>query len=82
MDDVTRLSIFQPYFTTKPAGHGTGLGLWIVRDIVERCAGAIDVRTSVGQGTSFVIYFPDEVDGGGNPHRRDGELAVGARRMQ
>jgi signal transduction histidine kinase len=82
MDDVTRSSIFQPYFTTKPAGHGTGLGLWIVRDIVERFAGAIDVRTSVGQGTEFVIYFPDEGDGVEKPHRRDGELAVGALRIR
>jgi signal transduction histidine kinase len=51
--------MFQPFFSTKPAGYGTGLGLWIVRDIVERCGGGIDVQTTPGRGTAFVIYFPD-----------------------
>ena len=58
MDDATRASIFEPFFTTKPSGRGSGLGLWIVRDIVERCGGAVDVRTAPGTGTSFVISFP------------------------
>jgi len=60
MDEEIRASIFEPFFTTKPSGRGTGLGLWIVRDIVDRCGGAIDVRTIPGNGTSFVISFPCE----------------------
>ena len=66
MDDATRASIFEPFFTTKPGGQGTGLGLWIVRDIVERCGGGVDVRTSPGKGTSFVIAFPEATEAGAN----------------
>jgi len=58
MDDATRSHIFEPFFTTKPSGQGTGLGLWIVRDIMERSGGAIDVRSTPGEGTEFVMYFP------------------------
>ena len=58
MDDQTRARMFEPFFTTKPAGRGTGLGLWIVRDVMERCGGGIDVQTTPGRGTKFVMYFP------------------------
>ena len=58
MDEPTRSQVFEPFFTTKPAGQGTGLGLWIVRDIMERSGGAIDVRSTPGSGTEFVMYFP------------------------
>jgi len=58
MDEATRSRIFEPFFSTKPSSRGTGLGLWIVRDIMERSAGAIDVRSTPGAGTEFVMYFP------------------------
>ena len=58
MDEATRSHIFEPFFTTKSPGQGTGLGLWIVRDIMERSGGAIDVRSTPGSGTEFVMYFP------------------------
>jgi two-component system cell cycle sensor histidine kinase/response regulator CckA len=57
MDEATRSQIFEPFFSTKPSGQGTGLGLWIVRDIMERSGGAIDVRSTPGVGTEFVMYF-------------------------
>jgi signal transduction histidine kinase len=58
MSEETRSRIFDPFFTTKPAGRGTGLGLWIARDIMQRCGGGIDVSSSPGGGTTFRLYFP------------------------
>lgn len=50
--------IFQPYFTTKDARQGTGLGLNIVQRLVKEGGGALHVKTAPGQGTAFSIYLP------------------------
>lgn len=50
--------IFQPYFTTKSAKQGTGLGLNIVQRLVKEAKAALRVQTRVGEGTSFVVYIP------------------------
>lgn len=50
--------IFDPFFTTKPVGLGTGLGLGICYQIVEKHQGKIQVSSSIGQGTEFVITLP------------------------
>jgi len=50
--------IFQPFFTTKPAGQGTGLGLSLSYDILKAHGGAINVKTKEGEGTEFVINLP------------------------
>ena len=49
--------VFQPYFSTKGARQGTGLGLNIVQRLVKEARGALHVRTDVGQGTSFTVYL-------------------------
>ena len=54
--------IFKPFFTTKPAGKGTGLGLCIVRDIVSRAGGKIRVESELGEGTTFFITLPVNLD--------------------
>jgi len=50
--------IYDPFFTTKDPGKGTGLGLFIVRQIVERNRGRIAVESAVGKGTTFFLDFP------------------------
>ena len=50
--------IFQPFFTTKPAGKGTGLGLSLSYDIIKAHGGELKVESNVGTGTSFLILLP------------------------
>ncbi|MGK2862644.1 MAG: tetratricopeptide repeat-containing sensor histidine kinase [Chitinophagaceae bacterium] len=50
--------IFQPFFTTKPTGQGTGLGLSLSYDIVKAHGGEIIVETKEGEGTEFIIQLP------------------------
>jgi two-component system NtrC family sensor kinase len=50
--------IFQPFFTTKPTGQGTGLGLSLSYDIVKAHGGELKVETKEGQGTEFTIILP------------------------
>jgi signal transduction histidine kinase len=50
--------IFQPFFTTKPTGQGTGLGLSLAYDIIKAHGGEIKVETNEGGGSTFRIELP------------------------
>lgn len=62
MDPQTLERIFDPYFTTKVPGHGTGLGLAVVHDIVRNHGGSLRVSSRSGEGSAFQIDLPVNAD--------------------
>jgi CheY-like chemotaxis protein len=58
MSPETRARAFDRFFSTKPPGRGSGLGLASVKRVVERCGGAIDLHSTSGEGTRFTMLLP------------------------
>jgi two-component system, cell cycle sensor histidine kinase and response regulator CckA len=58
MTDEVKAHLFEAFFTTKPKGKGTGLGLATCQTVVQQCGGHMAVTSEVGKGTTFKVYFP------------------------
>ncbi len=77
MDRDTLEHIFEPYFTTKGPGEGTGLGLAVIHGIVQGCRGFVQVESEVGRGTTFSVFLPVTMEAGSQPvARRQKSAAV------
>jgi len=73
--------IYDAFFTTKPIGEGTGLGLSLCQKIVQSCGGRIDVRSTVGVGTVFTVSLPPAPEQVVAP-RRPSQPVAGAKRYR
>ncbi len=61
--------IFEPFYTTKDVGEGTGLGLSVAYGIVKDHGGWIDVASRVGEEALFTVWLPEEADHDARSHR-------------
>ena len=64
ISDEIKEKIFTPFFTTKKVGEGSGLGLDIVKKIIEKHNGYIQLESEIGLGTQFKVYLPYEMEKG------------------
>jgi len=80
MDAETQAHIFEPFFSTKPQGKGSGLGLSIVHGIMKQCGGHINVYSEPGIGSVIKLFFPISTSAAIDSVRRSVPLELSAKR--
>jgi CheY-like chemotaxis protein len=78
MDAATVQRIYEPFFTTKPVGQGTGLGLAVVHGILQAHHGKITVVSQVDIGTTFCVYLPAQENAVLPPDEASGKITIGS----
>jgi signal transduction histidine kinase len=58
MNEKVLAQVFTPFFTTKPSNKGTGLGLTMVRDVVNQAGGKVLIQTALKKGTQVTVRMP------------------------
>ncbi|MCK4851475.1 MAG: GAF domain-containing protein, partial [Candidatus Omnitrophica bacterium] len=76
IEEKTMNKIFDPFFTTKEPGKGTGLGLSVSYNIIKEHNGEIDVKSTIGKGTTFTISIPVSVGASETPQAQDKDEAL------
>jgi signal transduction histidine kinase len=71
MTDEVLAKAFEPFYTTKPVGSGTGLGLSQVYGIAKQTGGTVSISTKVGQGTTMTVYLPRSTAQAASPPSQD-----------
>jgi two-component system NtrC family sensor kinase len=56
--EVQQRKVFDPFFSTKSSGKGTGLGLWVSYNIIEKMGGTITLQSEMGKGSTFTVKIP------------------------
>lgn len=83
MSDEVRQRVFEPFYTTKAPGRGTGLGLAVVWNVVKNSDGWIEIRSRPGEGSAFDVYFPvPETQPAKSPAAASGPRAVPAGKLR
>ena len=73
--------VFEPYFTTKEFGAGSGMGLAVVYGIVKKCKGAIRIESNVDEGTTVEVLFPKIEGEAPSKENKESELPTGKERI-
>ena len=81
MSAETKAQLFDPFYTTKPLGKGSGLGLAVVLGLVEEMHGSIDVTSTPGSGACFTVALPGADRSAAQPHKEDAGLPQGRERI-
>ncbi len=82
MDAATRSRVLDPFFTTKPPGQGTGLGLPQVYGFVKQSGGHLKIYSELGEGTTIKLYLPRTMEAAAAlPHRPEPTMLMGAERI-